>query len=160
MRIITTIILSILLTPFFCHAEERCETKSISASFSLEKWSTSSIPSDTTITDTLRQADIRFDEPRFSFGNISQSKGPKQTHSFWFENTGKAPLFILEAISGCGCTVPKYTKDAVAPGERGKVDVTFDATDRQLGHFVKSVTVYINSVHSYTRLFIEGTIVE
>ena len=65
------------------------------------------IPSDTTITDTLRQADIRFDEPRFSFGNISQSKGPKQTHSFWFENTGKAPLFILEAISGCGCTVPK-----------------------------------------------------
>ena len=102
MRIITTIILSILLTPFFCHAEERCETKSISASFSLEKWSTSSIPSDTTITDTLRQADIRFDEPRFSFGNISQSKGPKQTHSFWFENTGKAPLFILEAISGCG----------------------------------------------------------
>ncbi len=111
-------------------------------------------------TDSIPQPDIHFEESVFDFGKISRSKHTKRTHSFVFENTGNAKLFVLHATSGCGCTIPKYTKDPVQPGKKGKVDVTFDAKGRPLGNFSKSVTVYINSVHSYVRIFVKGTVVE
>lgn len=110
--------------------------------------------------DTIPQPDIKFEESVFDFGEISRTKKTKRTHSFVFENTGKANLIILHAASGCGCTVPKFTKEPVKPGEKGKIDVTFNAKDRPLGSFAKSVTIYINSVKAYVRIFIKGVVVE
>lgn len=110
--------------------------------------------------DTVPQPDIRFEESVFDFGQISRTKKPKRTHSFVFENTGNSNLVILHAASGCGCTVPKFTKAPVKPGAKGKVDVTFNAKDRPLGNFAKSVTIYINSARSYVRIFIKGVVVE
>ena len=118
------------------------------------------IDNNVTIADTLPQPDIRFEEYVFDFGDISRSRNTKRTHAFVFENNGNANLIILHAASGCGCTVPKYTKDPVKPGKKGKIDVTFNAKDRQLGSFTKSVTVYFNSVKSYVRIFIKGKVVE
>jgi len=106
------------------------------------------------------QPDIRFEETTFNFGEISRSHKTKRTHAFVFENVGDADLQVLHVASGCGCTVPKYSKSAVKPGKKGKIEVTFDAKGRQLGNFTKSVTVYFNSVKSYVRIFVKGKVVE
>lgn len=115
-------------------------------------------------TDTIvvkpPQARIEFAEPAHDFGKVSISKKPKQTHTFVFTNTGNKNLYILEAISGCGCTTPKFTKDPVKPGAKGKIVVTYDATGRQPGSFNRTVTVYTNDPRSYTRIRVNGEMVE
>src|SRR5690606_37497406 len=58
---------------------------------------------------------ITFEESSFDFGTIDQ--GTNVEHVFKFKNTGDAPLMIVNAKSSCGCTVPEYTKEPVAPGD-------------------------------------------
>ena len=54
------------------------------------------------------------------------SKEPDGLRVFEFKNTGKAPLVISGASSSCGCTVPSWPKDPIAPGATGKIEVKYD----------------------------------
>ena len=104
-------------------------------------------------------AQITFEgEQTHDFGSFSARRHPKHKHVFYFTNTGTQDLYILQAISGCGCTTPQYTKQAVPPGGKGKIVVLFNAKGQRAGSFRKSVTVYSNDPRSYTRLFITGVI--
>ncbi|HEY0091074.1 MAG TPA: DUF1573 domain-containing protein, partial [Flavobacterium sp.] len=58
---------------------------------------------------------MTFSEPEHDFGSIN--KGDKVTHSFEFKNTGEADLIISDAKATCGCTVPEFPKDPIAPGK-------------------------------------------
>ena len=64
-----------------------------------------------------------------------------------FANKGKKPVKILSVESSCGCTTAKLPKAKYEPGERGKIEVTFDFGDRQ-GWQQKTVTVKTDD--SYT----------
>ena len=72
-------------------------------------------------------------------------------------NTGDAPLVINQAFASCGCTVPTYTKDPVKPGEKGKIEVTYNGKGKVAGHFSKTITVRSNAKTEIVRLTIEGT---
>ncbi len=85
--------------------------------------------------------EMKFDETEFDFGTIEQ--GTPQEHTFTFTNTGKAPLVITNASSSCGCTVPTYTKEAVAPGEKGELLVKFNGSGQN--QVTKTVTVSANT---------------
>lgn len=84
---------------------------------------------------------MTFDETEYDFGTIEQ--GTPQEHVFTFTNTGKAPLVITNATSSCGCTVPTYTKEAVAPGEKGELLVKFNGSGQN--QVTKTVTVTANT---------------
>jgi hypothetical protein len=86
---------------------------------------------------------IEFEQKLFDFGVISQ--GDTIFHTFNFKNNGTAPLSILSAVGSCGCTVPSYSKTAVAPGESGKVDVKFNSAGK-LGGQNKTVTLITNDL--------------
>ena len=101
-------------------------------------------------------AQITFDEQTFDFGEFSISKSLEHEHTFEFTNTGGSDLYILQAVSGCGCTTPVYTKVPVKPGEKGRVVVKYNAKGQNPGPFRKSVTIYTNDPRSYTRLFVKG----
>src|SRR5688500_18360428 len=58
-------------------------------------------------------------ETSFDFGKIKVNK--QVTHEFSFINAGDAPLVITSVQASCGCTVAKYSKDAIAPGSSGYV---------------------------------------
>ncbi len=90
------------------------------------------------------KAEMKFDSQNHDFGNISSSGG-KVTANYEFTNTGDAPLIIISVSNGgCGCTVPSFPKEPVAPGEKGKISVTFDPTGRS-GEFAREVKVRSNS---------------
>ncbi|MGQ2983936.1 DUF1573 domain-containing protein [Flavobacterium sp.] len=63
---------------------------------------------------------------------------------FEFTNTGDAPLIIKEAKSTCGCTVPNWPKEAIAPGKTGKIEVKYNMNP---GPIRKTITVQSNAVN-------------
>ena len=60
-----------------------------------------------------------------------------------FTNTGTEPLIINNATSSCGCTVPKWPTEPIAPGQSASLEVRY-ATDR-VGRISKSITVRTNA---------------
>ena len=106
-----------------------------------------------------KQAQIKFDKTTHDFGKFSEAK-PVQECTFTFTNVGTAPLVINQAVASCGCTVPAYTKEPIAPGKTGQIKVTYDGKGKFPGHFKKSITVRTNGKPEMTRLYIEGTMEE
>lgn len=85
---------------------------------------------------------ISFEEDSHDFGKVIQ--GEKVSYYFKFQNTGKSNLIVSDVSSSCGCTVPEFTRNPVAPGEEGSIKVTFDSDNRK-GFQNKTVTVVSNT---------------
>ena len=104
---------------------------------------------------TQAQATVKFDKTSHDFGKFSETT-PIQKCTFTFTNTGTTPLVINNAVASCGCTVPKYTKSPVKPGETGTVSVTYNGKGKFPGHFKKTITIRTNGTPEMIRLYIEG----
>lgn len=100
------------------------------------------------------KATIEWDFTEHNFGSIK--KGNPATVEFAFKNPGMIPLVITNVKSSCGCTVPDYPKQPIAPGAEGTITVTYDA--KTSGFFTKTVTVYTNTSDGHTELFIKGEV--
>jgi len=85
---------------------------------------------------------IEFPAPIYNFGKVKE--GDVVTHAFRFKNKGNAPLFIVNAQASCGCTVPSFPKEPVAPGGEGEIVVKFDSHHRK-GHQQKNVLITSNA---------------
>lgn len=97
---------------------------------------------------------MTFEESTYDFGTID--KGTHVEHLFKFKNTGDAPLTIVNAKSSCGCTVPEYTKEAVAPGEEGELLVKFDGSGQNQVN--KTITLTTNTEKGVETLSIKAFI--
>lgn len=86
--------------------------------------------------------ELEFDQNRHDFGTVTE--GDVVEHEFTFTNTGNAPLKVMKANPSCGCTVPDWSKDPIAPGEKGSMVVKFD-TRGKLGKQNKSVRLTTNT---------------
>jgi hypothetical protein len=98
---------------------------------------------------------IQFAESVHDFGTINE--GLKVEHVFRFKNTGENPLVLKDARASCGCTVPEYTKDPIAPGEEGELKVIYDSSNKE-GEIEKSVTVIANTEPAATELKVRAKI--
>lgn len=105
------------------------------------------------ITDT---ASIFFREYVHDFGKIAE--GEKVGCVFVFENRGTGPLVISSAGTSCGCTVPRYSKKPVPPGETGTLEVIFDSSGRD-GLQTKTITVASNATKPVILLTIKGNVI-
>lgn len=100
-------------------------------------------------------AKIEFETETIDYGTIENNADGNR--EFKFTNTGNAPLVITNAKGSCGCTVPTWPKEAIAPGESSVIKVHY-ATNRT-GAFSKSVTLISNAVNEPTKvLHIKGTV--
>ncbi|NJB85486.1 hypothetical protein GGR26_001231 [Lewinella marina] len=106
--------------------------------------------------DTSLVAKLTFEEPEYHFGEVKE--GTTVRRSFRFTNTGRAPLLITDARSTCGCTVPSYPRQPIAPGEGGVVEVVFN-TAHKYGRQRKPVTLTANTYPSLTTIYVDGTII-
>jgi len=95
---------------------------------------------------------MKFKEEIHDFGTLQQ--GAPAVHEFVFSNTGKEPIIVQNAKGSCGCTVPSYSKDPVAPGKTGAIKVSYDS--KRVGPINKTVTVSSNV--GTTVLHIKGNI--
>lgn len=99
---------------------------------------------------------ITFDKTSFNFGNFGELDGLK-THVFTFTNNGSQPLTIFDITSTCGCTIPEWSKEPIAPGGKGTVKVTYDPIGRP-GAFRKSINVKSNAREASVVLYIVGMV--
>lgn len=88
-----------------------------------------------------KRAKMHFPEKVFDYGFIMQ--GDTVKHDFHFKNVGNADLVIKRVEPSCGCTVPIYPKEPIAPGEDGKISVTFKSAGK-LGRQVPNIKVFTN----------------
>ncbi len=99
-------------------------------------------------------ATIKFNETVHNFGTFPESAG-KVSCDFEFTNTGDSPLVLQDVKASCGCTTPEWTKTPIAPGKKGVVKATYNATGRP-GAFTKTITVKSNA--GETKLTIKGEV--
>ncbi|MBL6662781.1 MAG: DUF1573 domain-containing protein [Flavobacteriales bacterium] len=86
--------------------------------------------------------EFNFEKELHDFGQLVD--GEKVSYSFKFTNSGDAPLIISNAKGSCGCTVPNWPRDPIAPGESGSIDVTFNSSGRS-GKQNKAITLTANT---------------
>ncbi|MGB1317562.1 MAG: DUF1573 domain-containing protein [Flavobacteriales bacterium] len=96
-----------------------------------------------------------FEKEAHDFGTIIQ--GEKVSYSFKFTNSGEGDLIITSAKGSCGCTIPEYPTEPLAPGEEGVIDVVFNS-DGKSGQQNKKVTIVANTVPNTTVLAINGMV--
>jgi hypothetical protein len=99
---------------------------------------------------------IQFEEDFYTFGELVQ--GEVVEHRFKFKNTGTAPLLISEARASCGCTVPKWPKEPIMPGQEESIRIKFDSKGKQ-GSFRKTITIHANTHPSMNIITITGNII-
>ncbi len=97
---------------------------------------------------------MTFEATEVDYGVIQQNAEPYR--EFHFTNTGDAPLVISNAKGSCGCTVPEWSKEPVAPGESSIIKVRY-ATNR-IGKFTKTVTLTTNDAEGKHVLKIKGEV--
>lgn len=103
---------------------------------------------------TIGSTLISFDKTTFDFGVINFDSDTSCT--FTFTNTGNMPLTISYVKSSCGCTVPEWTQDAVAPGKTGTIKVKYNT--KRSGKFEKGITIYSNAANTPLVLKIMGEV--
>lgn len=110
-------------------------------------------PAPTGTTQTVDPG-YKFDVLEHDYGTIQ--KGADPYCEFRLTNTGKEPLIIASAIGSCGCTVPEYTKEPIAPGQTVIIKVRYDT--QRIGHFEKTVTITFTGKSEPVVLKIHGTV--
>jgi outer membrane biosynthesis protein TonB len=110
---------------------------------------------DSVSADSASAATIVFESPVYDFGKATD--GDKVAHDFKFTNTGTSPLIITNASASCGCTVPDYPHEPIAPGASGVIKVVFD-TSGKVGVQNKQVIIASNAATPSTELFIKGEV--
>lgn len=100
-------------------------------------------------------AKIEFAKETHDYGNVKY--GGNGACTFNFTNTGNAPLIIYNAKGSCGCTVPEWPKEPIAPGAKGTITVKYDT--KRSGAINKSVTITSNAVNEPTKILrIKGNV--
>ena len=100
------------------------------------------------------QAEIKFDKQTHNFGKFKEAD--IQHATFTFKNIGDQPLVLNQVMASCGCTDVKYDKKPIAPGQSGKIEVSYDGKNKFPGYVKKNITVRSNGKNELVRLYIEG----
>lgn len=85
---------------------------------------------------------ITFGKIEHDFGTITE--GEVVGTIFSFINSGDGDLILGSATTSCGCTVPKFSRKPVSPGEGGTLEVLFDSSHRE-GKQTKTISLRSNA---------------
>ena len=98
---------------------------------------------------------ISVDKETHDYGDIVYEANGECT--FTITNTGTEALIISGARGSCGCTVPTYPKEPIAPGATASIKVTYDT--KRPGNFKKSVTITSNASNEPSKtVYIQGKV--
>ena len=106
-------------------------------------------------TAKVNGAGMVFVTETIDYGNVAYNSDGRR--EFVFTNNGNKPLIITNAQGSCGCTVPTYPKEPIAPGAKGVIGVKYD-TSRAGQAFTKTVTLTTNAVVTSKTLTIKGNV--
>ncbi len=101
-------------------------------------------------------AEATFEKTSHDFGKIFS--GERVSFAFNFTNTGDTPLVITNTRSGCGCTVGEYSKEPIAPGSTGRINVLFNSAGRK-GFQSETIRISTNAEPSEYLLRISAEVI-
>lgn len=96
---------------------------------------------------------MTFDKAEYDFGTVDE--GTVVEYEYKFKNTGSAPLIVVNAKGSCGCTVPTWSKEPIAPGESGTMLVKFN-TSAKPNNQTKTITIKANTESGTESIRIKG----
>jgi hypothetical protein len=99
---------------------------------------------------------VKFDKYEHDFGNIAQNSNHKYVYTF--TNSGKEPLIISKAKGSCGCTVPRWPKEPIAPGETGEIEIIYKP-GKQKNKQSKTITITANTEPTNTILKVKANVI-
>ncbi len=88
-------------------------------------------------------ATMEFEKTVHDYGKIEQHGNGEC--EFIFKNTGTEPLVISNAKGSCGCTVPEWPREPIAPGASAAITVKYDT--KRIGLINKTVTINSNATN-------------
>jgi len=143
------ITLSIALLAFtFSNAQETTKTT--------KKTTTKTTKTTKTTLPKVEGAGMVFVSETIDYGTVAANSDGKR--EFVFTNNGNKPLIITNATGSCGCTIPSYSKEPIAPGAKGVIGVKYD-TSRAGQPFTKTVTITSNAAGTPSKtLTIKGNV--
>ena len=100
---------------------------------------------------------MEFKQLEHDFGTINPNDVVETV--FTFTNTGETNLVISKATGSCGCTVPDYPKEPIAPGQKADIKVSFNPKGKN-GMQNKTVTLTTNTASGMEKLAIKANIVK
>ena len=112
------------------------------------------ITADVPQTEESSNATIDFVSKVVDYGTIEHNADGAR--KFVFTNNGTEPLLIKNAKGSCGCTVPTWPREAIAPGATAEIGVKY-ATNR-VGKFTKTITLTTNASKKPVILTIKGEV--
>lgn len=98
---------------------------------------------------------MAFTETEFNFGTVLE--GEKVAHTYSFKNTGNEPLILSNAQGSCGCTVPKWPREPIPPGESADIVVEFNSKGKR-GTRNQKVTITANTNPPQTFIYLKGEV--
>jgi len=100
-------------------------------------------------------AKLTFDRLEHDFGKITQGDIVETT--FKFKNTGLNDLIITNAKSTCGCTIPEWPKQPIAPGAEESIKVKFNSSGKS-NKVTKTITLTTNTANGKESVVIKTEI--
>lgn len=98
---------------------------------------------------------MSFEATEFDFGTVQD--GEKVAHTYTFKNTGDEPLILSNAKGSCGCTVPQWPREPIAPGAEGEITVEFNSKGKK-GKRNQKVTITANTNPPQTFIYLKGEV--
>jgi len=112
------------------------------------------IATDAPKTEESTNVTIDFVSKVVDYGTIEHNADGAR--KFVFTNNGTEPLLIKNAKGSCGCTVPTWPREAIAPGATAEIGVKY-ATNR-VGKFTKTITLTTNASKKPVILTVKGEV--
>ncbi len=136
-----------------CKKETEVEKELTGTEITTEQAQTTSV----NVNSEGKYAKMEFSSLEHDFGTINAEDNVETV--FTFTNTGDADLLISKALGSCGCTVPDYPKQPIAPGEKADIKVSFSPKGKN-GMQNKTVTLTTNTASGTELLTIKANIVK
>lgn len=90
---------------------------------------------------SFSQPCIQFQKKMFDFDTIAIGSNAKCR--FVSKNSGNEPLLLSNVVTSCGCTVAKWSRNPISPGDVGYITVSYDTSSP--GSFRKTILVKSNA---------------
>ena len=104
----------------------------------------------------VQLANMTFANLEQDFGSIVQ--GQNITKMYSFTNNSEVDLIISAANGSCGCTIPKWPKKPIKPGQKGEIEVVFNSAGKK-GKQNKKVYITANTSPLNNVIVLKGEVV-
>ncbi len=98
---------------------------------------------------------LTLDKLEYDYGTMYQNSDGNMY--FVYTNDGQEPLIFSRVKSSCGCTIPKWSRQPLLPGQSDTMKVRYDT--KRLGSFHKSITISSNASEPKVVLKIKGKVI-